>query len=42
MFKETLGDNNAKKLLTKFIDNNWILKSGDKDYFLGEYNNEPF
>lgn len=41
MFKETLGDNNAKKLLTKFIDNNWILKSGDKDYFLGEYNNEP-
>lgn len=43
MFKETIGDNNAKKLLTKFIDNNWILKSGDKgfaSYFLGEYNNE--
>lgn len=40
MFNETLGDNNAKKLLTKFIDKNWILKSGDKgfaQYFLGEY-----
>lgn len=40
MFKETLGDNNAKKLLTKFIDNSWILKSGETGhsvYFLGEY-----
>ena len=39
-FKETIGDNNAKKLLTKFIDKNWILKSGEKgfaQYFLGEF-----
>jgi len=43
-FKDNLGDNNAKKLLTKFIDNNWILKSGEKgfsQYFLGEFS-EPF
>jgi len=40
MFNETLGDNNAKKLLTKFIDKGWILKSGDKGfslYYLGEF-----
>lgn len=40
IFKETLGDNNAKKLLTKFIDKNWVLKSGDtghSKYYLGEY-----
>lgn len=40
MFNETLGDNNAKKLLTKFIDKGWILKSGDKGfslYYLGDY-----
>ena len=40
MFNDNLGDNNAKKLLTKFIDNGWILKSGDKgfsQYFLGEF-----
>lgn len=39
-FKETLGDNNAKKLLAKFIDKNWILKSGEHGhalYFLGEF-----
>ena len=42
-FKETLGENNAKKLLTKFVDKNWILKNGDKGhslYFLGEFNKE--
>jgi len=42
-FKENLGDNNAKKLLTKFVDNGWILKSGDKgytQYFLGEFKTE--
>jgi len=42
-FKENLGDNNAKKLLTKFIDKDWILKSGDKgysQYFLGEFKQE--
>lgn len=40
MFNETLGDNNAKKLLTKFIDKGWVLKSGDKGfslYYLGDY-----
>jgi len=39
-FKETLGDNNAKKLLAKFIDKNWVLKSGEHGhalYFLGEF-----
>ena len=39
-FNETLGDNNAKKLLTKFIDKAWIIKSGDKGfsmYYLGEF-----
>lgn len=39
-FKENLGDNNAKKLLTKFIDKNWVLKNGDKGhslYFLGQF-----
>jgi len=40
LYNETLGDNNAKKLLTKFIDKGWVLKSGDKGfslYYLGEY-----
>jgi hypothetical protein len=39
-FKESIGDSIAKKLLSKFIDNNWIMKSGDfghYQYFLGEY-----
>lgn len=43
MFNETLGENNAKKLLTKFVDKGWILKNGDKGhslYFLGEYKTE--
>ena len=41
-FKENIGDNMSKKLLTKFIDNKWILKSGEAGqsrYFLGEYEN---
>lgn len=40
-FTENIGDNMAKKLLTKFIDNNWVLKSGEQGqtrYFLGEFN----
>lgn len=39
-FNETLGDNNAKKLLTKFIDKGWVIKSGEKGfsmYYLGEF-----
>lgn len=43
MFNETLGENNAKKLLTKFVDKGWILKSGDKGhslYYLGQFNSE--
>lgn len=45
MFKETLGETNAKKLITKFIDNNWILKTGERgfsSYFLGKYNNNIY
>ena len=40
IFNETLGDNNAKKLLTKFIDKGWVIKSGEKGfsmYYLGEF-----
>lgn len=40
-YKESIGDNVTRKLLAKFIDENWILKSGDYgsyQYFLGEYN----
>jgi KaiC/GvpD/RAD55 family RecA-like ATPase len=43
-FSDNLGTNNAKKLLTKFIDNGWLIKSGDKGfslYYLGEFNT-PF
>lgn len=39
-FNENIGQSVAKNLLTKFIDKNWILKSGDKgfsQYFLGEF-----
>jgi hypothetical protein len=39
-FNDNLGLNNAKKLLTKFIDNKWIIKGGDKGfslYYLGEF-----
>lgn len=42
-FNETLGENNAKKLLTKFIDKGWVLKSGEKGfsvYYLGEFKTE--
>lgn len=38
---ETIGDSIGKKLLAKFIDNDWILKSGEtgfSSYFLGEFN----
>ena len=40
VFNETLGDNNAKKLLTKFIDKGWVIKSGEKGfsmYYLREF-----
>lgn len=43
LFSETLGDNNAKKLLTKFIDKGWIIKSGEKGfsmYYLGQFNDK--
>jgi hypothetical protein len=43
MFNETIGESNAKKMLTKFIDSGWILKSGEKgfsSYFLGDFKNE--
>lgn len=43
MYSETLGESNAKILVTKFIDNGWVLKSGDYGhsvYFLGEYKTE--
>lgn len=43
MFNETIGESNAKKMLTKFVDSGWLLKSGEKgfsSYFLGEYKNE--
>lgn len=38
-FNDNLGLNNAKKLIIKFIDNGWILKS-EKNYFLGSFNSE--
>lgn len=43
VFNENLGENNAKKLLTKFVDKGWVLKSGDKGfsmYYLGEFKTE--
>jgi hypothetical protein len=43
MFNENLGENNAKKLLTKFVDKGWVLKEGEtghSSYFLGQYKNE--
>lgn len=42
-FKEAIGTSNAKTLLTKMIDKNWILKQGESRntmYFLGSYNDE--
>ena len=42
MFKESLGMSNAKTLLVKMIDKNWILKQGDiknSMYFLGTFEN---
>lgn len=43
MFKETLGESYAKKIITKSIDSNWILKQGEKgfsSYYLGEFDNK--
>lgn len=43
VFNENLGENNAKKLLTKFVDKGWVLKSGEKGfsvYYLGEFKTE--
>lgn len=40
IFKENIGDSVAKKLLVKFIDDGWVLKTGQhgfSEYFLGEY-----
>lgn len=39
-YKQQIGDSICKKLLTKFIDKEWILKSGEPkftQYFLGEF-----
>ena len=38
--KETIGNSACKTLLAKFIDKNWILKSGEvgyAEYYLGEF-----
>lgn len=43
VFNENLGENNAKKLLTKFVDKGWVLKNGEKGfsvYYLGEFKTE--
>ena len=43
MYNDPLGDSNAKELIAKFIDKNWIICEGTKGnsrYFLGEYNTE--
>lgn len=43
IFNESIGDSIAKKLLTKFIDDGWILKSGQhgfSEYFLGEFTSD--
>ena len=42
-FKEAIGTSNAKTLLTKMIDKNWILKQGESRntmYFLGSFKDE--
>lgn len=36
IFNEQIGESIAKKLITKFVDNDWLLMS-DKNYFLGEF-----
>lgn len=39
-FKESIGNSICKNLLAKFIDKNWILKSGEagfSQYFLGSF-----
>jgi hypothetical protein len=43
MYKDALGDSNAKELIAKFIDKNWIICEGTKGnsrYFLGEFSKE--
>lgn len=43
MFNESIGLSNAKTLLVKIIDKNWILKQGDDKnsmYFLGSFKEE--
>ena len=43
MFKESIGDSACRKLLAKFIDDGWILKSGEvkfTQYFLGSFSKE--
>ena len=43
MYNDPLGDSNAKELIAKFIDKNWVICEGTKGnsrYFLGEYNKE--
>jgi len=45
MFNESIGDSVAKKLLTKFIDKDFILKTGShgfSEYFLGEFSSDNF
>lgn len=42
IFKEKIGDSVAKRLLVKFLDDEWVLKSNDNGasrYFLGNYSN---
>jgi len=41
-FKEGLGESASRKLLAKFIDNGWVLKTGEvkfSQYFLGDFTN---
>jgi hypothetical protein len=43
MYNDALGDSNAKELIAKFIDKNWIICEGTKGnsrYFLGEFKTE--
>jgi hypothetical protein len=43
MYNDPLGDSNAKELIAKFIDKNWIICEGNKGnsrYFLGEFSKE--
>lgn len=45
IFQENIGNSIAKKLLTRFIDDGWVLKTGQhgfSEYFLGEFSNEIY